>query len=469
MSTTTSDDNGDDETRLDSSKHTKHANSISQEESVRALWITYLNIALYALSYNLQRPVEPFLVQSLSKNADNHDEIARTYGQLQAFFSTIQTIGSPLVGILLDRIGVRRASAVVFAASALSYAILASAHSMPLLFLSKLPTALQHAFLVAQAIAATSTAGNDVSRSAALARMTTAYTIGASVGPALGGFLAGHGDMYLSARLAVVGSLVSVVLSLVFLPDVNTTKTTTSETTAQQSEVTTTNPHKVLKSARSFWQDLQHQANIAMQASLLPLLTVKVLGGVSASIHSTALPLVLTQDLRFEPALLGLAMSCSMFAVAAFGAVAMAPLTNWMGPDGLAQVGLMARVLWGSLLAVLVTTSVVASDGVMIEQQHQIIAVSVLRELSSHVLATGLTTQTTGAVTPEEQGALLGLEHGLFSLARIGGPPLATALLTRVGTFWAVAAACGGLDVCLVAVLVMARNLINSGQKSKLK
>lgn len=99
-----------------------------------------------------------------------------------------------------------------------------------------------------------------------------------------------------------------------------------------------------------------------------------------------------------------------------------------------------------------------------------IIITWVLRELSSHALATGLTTQTTGAVTAKEQGALLGLEHGLFSMARIVGPPLATLLLTQVGTFWAVAAACGGLDVLLIAILVQARGKNSSNDlKSKSK
>jgi hypothetical protein len=50
-----------------------------------------------------------------------------------------------------------------------------------LLFYSKLPTALQHAFLVAQATAATSTAGDDSARAQALGRMTTAYTIGGTL------------------------------------------------------------------------------------------------------------------------------------------------------------------------------------------------------------------------------------------------------------------------------------------------
>ena len=137
-----------------------------------ALWVTYINIVLYALCYQLQRPVEPFLIESLSKG-ENAETVSQTYGNLQAFFSTVQTIGSPLVGILLDRVGIRKASAMVFLSSALSYAILASASDLNLLFLSKVPTALQHAFLIAQATAAASTGGDSVARAAALGRMTT--------------------------------------------------------------------------------------------------------------------------------------------------------------------------------------------------------------------------------------------------------------------------------------------------------
>jgi len=74
------------------------------------LWVTYVNIVLYALCYHLQQPVIPFLVGSLSANADDADRISQRYGELESFFSTIQTLGSPFVGILLDRVGIRRAS-----------------------------------------------------------------------------------------------------------------------------------------------------------------------------------------------------------------------------------------------------------------------------------------------------------------------------------------------------------------------
>lgn len=147
----------------------------SEKTNKRILLVTYINIVLYALCYQLQGPVEPFLVKELSKEAET---VVTSYGRLLSFFSTIQTVGSPFVGILLDRIGIRNASAMVFLASAASYAILSQAKTMDLLFWSKVPTALQHAFLVAQAIAATTCQGNEASRAQALGRMTTAYTIG---------------------------------------------------------------------------------------------------------------------------------------------------------------------------------------------------------------------------------------------------------------------------------------------------
>jgi MFS family permease len=109
-----------------------------------ALYVTYVNIVLYGLCFQLQRPIEPFLVQQLSKNASSASEVTRTYGQLQSFFSVIQTVGSPLAGILLDRVGVRITSCIVFFASALSYGILSmSTDNIYMLFYSKIPTAFQ--------------------------------------------------------------------------------------------------------------------------------------------------------------------------------------------------------------------------------------------------------------------------------------------------------------------------------------
>ena len=284
-----------------------------------ALYITYINIVLYALCFQLQRPVEPFLVKSLSSEGDPA-EVARTYGQLQSFFNAVQTIGSPLVGILLDCIGIKNASFVVFSATALSYAILASSTTMDLLFLSKIPTFLQAAFLVAQATAATATGGDAAARAKALGRMTTAYTCGATIGPALGGWLADQGDLYFSAKLAVVGSLVSAILSLMYLPDAHASNSDKKDRKDEKASLS-----------------LRDSLAIGLRPSVWPLLTVKLVGGVVASMHSTALPLVLTQSVHFEASQLGVSMSTSMFAVAIFAALFMSPLVKRIGPDGVSS------------------------------------------------------------------------------------------------------------------------------------
>ena len=459
----------------------------------KVLWITYINIILYALSYQLQRPVEPYLIKSLiekeelegsSSSSSSSSSINQTYGNLQSFFSFCQFFGSPLVGILLDRIGIRKTSIIVYIASALSYSILASASDLSLLFVSKIPTVFQAAFLVAQATAATST-GDDASlRAAALGRMTTAYTIGATIGPALGGYLAGKGDFYIGAKFAVAGSLLSAILSFLFLPDNNNvqqeeepptaTSSTSTTTTSSLSISSSSSPSslpslpssssspkkdkiKKMKSKRSFLGDTRRSAEIALRPTIWPLLMVKVMGGVCASMHSTVIPLVLTQTLKFEPQQLGLVMSCGMFAVAAFGAFAMSPLAKTLGSFGMMNTGLIARSILGLIMAGMVTVyaSLLESTTTTNDIEFilmQVIVVSILHALSQHVLATGLTTQTTGNVDKDEQGSLLGLEHSLFSLARIGGPAIATALL-GFGGMLPVEMACGSLDILMTISL----------------
>jgi len=420
-----------------------------------ALWITYINIVLYALCYQLQRPVEPFLVEELSKTAgEDASSVTLRYGQLQSFFSIIQTIGSPVIGILLDRVGIRIASTAVFAASAASYAILAVATDMDTLFYSKIPTALQHAFLVAQAVAATSCQGDEAARAQALGRMTTAYTIGATIGPYMGGLILSRTDnLYIGAKMAVIGSLLSVLLSLLFLPSEVAPDHEHHENESKEHK--SSSPPS---SPRSLLQEIRHSLQIAARPNLWPLLSVKIISGVASSMHQTALPMVLTQQLHFDPAALGLSMSASMLASAAFGVIGLGSVTRLLGAMGMAQGALLLRPALGGLVAIMVSQRLgnVPSLASIIAAHRQtfVIAVSVLHSLASHALATGITTQTTGAVQPAEQGTLLGLEHGLFSMARIGGPTAGTHLLTISG-FGAVVAACGAIDVSLLALLVL--------------
>ncbi|KAL7489776.1 hypothetical protein ACHAW6_015484 [Cyclotella cf. meneghiniana] len=439
--------------------------------------ITYLNIVLYALSFQLQRPIEPFLVRSLLQNPSTKEEESasnQTYGRLTSFFSLLQTIGSPLVGILLDRIGPRRTSVIVYTASACSYWILAHATSPMALYGSKVPTLFQHAFLVGQATVSCSEEQEDgassTRRAAALGRMTTAYTIGATIGPALGGYLAST-DLYAGARLAVAGSLLSVLLSMIYLKDHRVNEKNQCQDVACSNEKNSVKEEVNQHDNATFLQSVKKTLSFLHHPELGPLLFIKLINGISSSAFTTILPLILANHLHFSPSNLGYFMSVSSLAVAAFAAIGISPAMSFFGnrPDRLAFWGMGCRLVSLFVFGLLVSNTITLNrvpekESATVSDAGLLIVITltcVVISLASHVHATSLTTLTTGSVPSEDRGTVLGLEHGIFSMARIVGPPLGTTMLSWPSWFgefgnvaiWGVAMTCVGMDFVVMILL----------------
>jgi OCT family organic cation transporter-like MFS transporter 18 len=111
------------------------------------LSIVYINVILYATCFQIQRPLEPFMVEKLNLlGTDSSDE----YAKLQSFFSIMQTVGSFISGRFLDSFGVKGGFIISFTASALSYWLLSQAYTIKMLYISKIPTIFQAGFLCAQ-------------------------------------------------------------------------------------------------------------------------------------------------------------------------------------------------------------------------------------------------------------------------------------------------------------------------------
>jgi hypothetical protein len=244
-----------------------------------------------------------------------------------------------------------------------------------------------------------------------------------------------------------------------------TTTTTTTTTTAAAARGKCGADVSFAKSASRSMRYLHHPI-------IGPLLFVKFLNGISSSAYTTILPLILVNRLHVTTSQLGMFMSASSLTVAAFSAVGMIPAMRYAGneSDRLAYAGVGCRLI--SVIVFGMTCSLVmmtirsestsdAVDDAMAPSNVGLYATtlaSVAVSLSSHVHATALTTLATGTVTPDERGAILGLEHGLFSLARIVGPPLGTTLLswgtsTGAGGLWRVIVACVMMDIALMACL----------------
>mmetsp|Transcript_19151 Transcript_19151/g.24846 ORF Transcript_19151/g.24846 Transcript_19151/m.24846 type:complete len:436 (+) Transcript_19151:120-1427(+) len=405
-----------------------------KQHDVLTIGIVLTNVALYATCYQLQRPIEPFLVQKIG--ADD-----REYGRLQSFFSFVQTLGSPVVGSFLDFIGPKIMFVIVFGSSALSYGILSQATSVKLLYLSKIPTILQAGFLVAQALVASITRGHESERAAALGRLTTAYTVGATLGPALGGILGARGDYYRGARLAVIGSIFSMLLA-VLLPkeSSNTNQSTDQHHSSSNHDIST-----------------KKRGQIALAKSVWPLLITKTMTGVTNSILGTALPLVL-RDIGFDEKRLGLSMSVSSALVAIVGAFCLGPLSL-----ALPGASLPARALLFKTVAVLIL-GLAASSGISI----LLATIIALHAAIAHVLATSMTSVSVGSVQRNEQGTLLGIEHALFALSRIFGPSFATSSGLGILSLCTICALIDGILALLFPVLMTDILLISPSSKSKL-
>ena len=296
----------------------------------------------------------------------------------------------------------------------------------------------------------------------------TAYTIGATIGPALGGYLA-MGDLFAGARLAIWGSIISVILSIIFLKDRNNSDSTEGNKTKSDSQ-------KVHQ--QSFLQSIHKTISYLRHPTIGPLLFIKLLNGVSSSAFTTVLPLLLVNKLHLNTSQLGFFMSASSLSVAVFASLGISYSMSVVGnrSDRLASLGIANRI--GSIVCFGGVVSwcmlhMTDADGTTEAEQRLLpkeglwiaTIASIAVSISSHIHATSLTTLTTGAVSAEQRGAILGLEHGLFSLARVVGPPFGTYLLSRpvmrgevmvesgFAGIWGVISVCVILDVILFVCL----------------
>jgi len=401
----------------------------------RTLVITYINIVLYALCYQFQRPIEPFLVEKLG---GKDQDAKQAYGQVQSFYSIIQTIGSPVMGVVCDHLGAKKGFILVFAGSALSYGMLAYATTMTMLFASKIPAMFQHAFLCAQTLVAVSVEGTD--RAEALGLLMTAYTIGATIGPFVGGLVGASGDYYLGAKLATAGSLLSIVLSLL-IPEPDAAPEDDMRQAAEAKE----EGHGALQGIRK----------VLTNRIVLCVLATKLTTSVGNSIDGAARPLILKNNFELKEAGLGFAMSLGMACNALSGAFVVGALTRWLSTANVITLCLAGMCL-GHFGALLVAPGAPIHDGFMqfastgIHPATPYLVFSIGGSVFGFVMATVLTSVSTSAVPDDCKGSLMGIEHGMFSLARVGTPAFGTYLLATHG-MESVSTCCGSFVAVALA------------------
>jgi len=402
------------------------------------LIIIYVNVALYATCFQIQRPLEPFLVDKLMNKGDSANE----YAQLQSFFSIMQTVGSFMSGRFLDRFGPKGGFIVSFLASAACYALLSQATTLEILYLSKVPTILQAGFLCAQ-VAASQVTMDGAERVQALGRLTMSYTVGSVIGPTVGGILGASGDYYMGAKIAVAGSLLSVVLTL-FMTDETVKPTNTTSSSTEEQKDTTEEDSTNSKIIPTTYE--------VVSVVWLFLLT-KVVTSVANAMAAAALPLILKNTYGLDEKGLGFSMSLMSAFNAVVNGLFLAPIVGLAGGDLKTVIGvcLSSMCVASAAQAMAAMPSFVALSPVPGAGFYEYLSLTFLLSMIQYVLSTTITGESTSRVGPHGKGTLLGLEHSLFAAARVVAPQTGVHLL-KTGGVSAVSTACAGVFAVVLAL-----------------
>ena len=421
---------------------------MTERSGIKDLSIIYVNVFLYAMCYQFQRPIEPYMVERLKLNGSSISEYAR----LQSFFQVMQTAGSLIFGILIDRFGFKNGFLLSFGASGLSYFLLANATSISLLYLSKIPTIFQSGFLCAQ-VAATHITLDGTQRIQALGRLTTSYTLGVIVGPAVGGWLGASGDYYAGAKLAVLGSILSIILTFFMEDNGHSRPSPTKLVTTLDKIETSTSAN--LNPAFS----ISHILNIIY--SVKTLLATKLITGFANSMSSSAFPIILKDTFKLNEFHSGLCMSILSFGNAAFNGLMLGPIIQYFQQNSyqiifIALLGMFILYTLQSFSNALINSTFISTVTASFQslalpfypsfspslEFFTFFSACIFQGFCQYLLATTVTSEATSRVADDERGMLLGLEHSLFAASRVISPQSGISLW-QYGGIVALTGVCG--------------------------
>nr|XP_033784402.1 solute carrier family 22 member 18 [Geotrypetes seraphini]XP_033784403.1 solute carrier family 22 member 18 [Geotrypetes seraphini]XP_033784404.1 solute carrier family 22 member 18 [Geotrypetes seraphini]XP_033784405.1 solute carrier family 22 member 18 [Geotrypetes seraphini] len=171
--------------------------------------ITYLLLAIDVSCLFTLFATFPYLVRKLGLDTVG-------FGYLQTIFGILQLLGSPIFGRFSDRFGARAALTLSFLSGSLFYLLLSISTSVPLLFLSRIPSVFMHGLPGAQMVITDLTTPTE--RGEALGKLGLCFGLGMIAGPFFGGILATKFGIYSPMYAALMGNLLGCVLTRACIP-----------------------------------------------------------------------------------------------------------------------------------------------------------------------------------------------------------------------------------------------------------
>ena len=264
----------------------------------------------------------------------------------------------------------------------------------------------------------------------------------------MGGFLGASGDYYFAAKISAVGSIISILLTLL-MPStaVAPAPIVVNGGTSPQSKQKSTQDESNYGEKESS----ETESNVATAKNddssvtyviyiVWLYLTTKVVTNIANSMLGSVLPLVLKNTYGLNEKYLGLTMSIMSGFNAVVNGLLLGPIVGLFHGDLNLLIGLCMLLMSGlSILQALTTLPSYAGFSYSSGLYEFMIATFAL-SMCQYVLATTITGESTSRVGQRSKGTLLGLEHTIFAAVRIFSPKAGVILLQSGGVSRAIPA-----------------------------
>jgi multidrug resistance protein len=348
------------------------------------------------IGFMIVLPLLPFYALKLNATPE-------TIGQLIASYSIAQLVAAPIWGRLSDRYGRRPALLIGLIASALAYMVFGLAHSVWLLFLSRIVQGAGGGTTgVAQAYVADTVDPAD--RARALGWLSAATSAGVMVGPAIGSSAA-HLGQAAPGVIAAVLCLINVVMAWRWLPE-------SRKGQVGQSAI----------ARKPAW----HPAWVALRHPGTPigrLLWIYGVGMLAFASMTSIMALYLGAEFGFNETTIG-------YVFLYVGVLSLVMRSALLGP-------IIDRI--GEIWAMRMGTGLLVLGLALYPLPRDLCTLALvipLVPIGTALLFPATTSLMSRVADPKELGTTMGVAQTFAGLARVAAPLLATILFQRLGHGW---------------------------------
>ncbi len=368
----------------------------------KAVTILFLVVFIDLLGFGIMIPLVPFYVERLGVGPELITAIL-------ALYSLVQFIVTPFWGHLSDRLGRRPVLLICMAGHIGAYVMLAFADTLAMLILSRILGGLTAGNLAASYAYITDiTPPQDRARH--LGKISAAFGLGFVMGPALGGLLAGTGDIadanFMRPALAAASlSAVALVGILLFLPESHHP----ARTTAARGAEAVARP------------GMREAVGLILRRRTIALMIMLCLIVITfAAMRESIFSLWANHQFGYNAATIGLFFSFNGVIITLIQFFGMGPLTARFGEHALLMTGMfMYTLCWVGLIfaqSMIGLFAAMAASGV-----------------GTALFGTSLQSLLSRRAGPQERGAVMGVYQSTSSLGRFCGQTLSGTLYGQVG------------------------------------